>query len=450
MDRNINLTEGNITRALTKLALPIMATSFIQMMYNLTDMMWLGRLSTKAVAAAGTAGFFMWLGASLVLICQVGVSVGVAQGHGRQDLDDVKKHISNGIKFNLFIGIIYSLLLIVFRNQVIDFFNIRDVETINLAVSYLVIVSCGFIFHFTNPIFSAIYNASGNSLLPFIISSCGLVTNMVLDPILIFGIGPIPVLGIKGAALATVLAQIIVTLIYIIVSRKNRELFSHLKLFSLPEKDYIIRIFKLGFPACLQSGVHAIISMILTRILGQWGPTPVAVSSVGSQIESITWMTTEGFSTAISAFVGQNYGARNYERVKEGYYSGLKIVGAIGIFATFLLMFAGEPIFRIFTPEDSLAISQGKIYLWILGFSQFFMAMEIASAGGFNGLGRTHIPAITGIVLNGLRVPSAMILASTALGMTGVWWSISVSSIFKGIILTSAMMYVLKKGLRFN
>ena len=94
-------------------------------------------------------------------------------------------------------------------------------------------------------------------------------------------------------------------------------------------------------------------------------------------------------------------------------------------------MFAGEPIFRIFTPEDFLAISQGKIYLWILGFSQFFMAMEIASAGGFNGLGRTHIPAITGIVLNGLRVPSAMILASTALGMTGVWWSISVSSILK-------------------
>ncbi len=447
MDRNINLTEGKITSALTKLALPIMGTSFIQMMYNLTDMMWLGRLSTKAVAGAGTAGFFMWLGASLVLICQVGVSVGVAQGHGRQDLEDVKRHISNGLKLNLLIGIIYSLFLIIFRNQVIGFFNLGDAETIDLAIDYLVIVSCGFIFHFTNPIFSAIYNASGNSLLPFIISSFGLISNMVLDPLLIFGIGPFPTLGIKGAALATVFAQIIVTLIYLIVSRKDKVLFSKLNLFKLPEKDYIIKIIKLGFPASLQSGVHAFISMILTRILAQWGPTPVAVTSVGSQIESITWMTTEGFSTAISAFVGQNYGARNYERVKEGYYSGLKIVGVIGLFATILLMVAGEPIFRIFTPEDALAISQGKIYLWILGISQFFMAIEIGSIGGFNGLGRTHIPAITGIVLNGLRIPGAYIL-SGLLGMTGVWWSISISSIFKGIVLTSSLLYVLKKGLK--
>lgn len=448
MDKNINLTEGNITRALTKLALPIMGTSFVQMMYNLTDMMWLGRLSTKAAAAAGTAGFYMWLGASLVLICQVGVSVGVAQGHGRQDFEDVKRHVSNGIKFNLSLGIIYSLLLIIFRNEAIGFFNLDDMETVGLAVKYLVIVACGFIFHFTNPIFSAIYNASGNSLLPFIVSSSGLVINMVLDPVLIFGMGPFPALGIEGAALATVFAQIVVTLIYLIVSRNNKLLFSQLNLVKLPEIDYILKIFKLGFPACLQSGVHAFISMILTKILAQWGPTPVAVSSIGSQIESITWMTTEGFSTAISAFVGQNYGARNYERVKEGYYSGLKIVGVIGILATLLLMFAGEPIFRIFTPEDPLAISQGKTYLWILGFSQFFMAIEIGSTGGFNGLGRTHIPAITGIVLNALRIPLSYILSSTVLGMTGVWWSISISSIFKGIILTSLLLYVIKKGLK--
>ncbi|MFA7533530.1 MAG: MATE family efflux transporter, partial [Tissierellaceae bacterium] len=98
MDKNINLTEGNISAALTKLALPIMGTSFIQMMYNLTDMMWLGRLNTKAMAAAGTAGFFMWFGMSLVLISQIGVSVGVAQAFGREDMEGVRKNISNGIK----------------------------------------------------------------------------------------------------------------------------------------------------------------------------------------------------------------------------------------------------------------------------------------------------------------------------------------------------------------
>ncbi|MCK9443233.1 MAG: MATE family efflux transporter [Tissierellaceae bacterium] len=446
MDKNINLTEGNISAALTKLALPIMGTSFIQMMYNLTDMMWLGRLNTKAMAAAGTAGFFMWFGMSLVLISQIGVSVGVAQAFGREDMEGVRKNISNGIKLDMFIGIVYSLVLIIFRREIIGFFNLGDVETVDMAVNYLVIVAAGFIFHFINPIYSAIFNASGNSVTPFIISSMGLVTNMVLDPALIFGIGVIPAMGIKGAALATVIAQVIVTIIYFIVSRKNKTLFSNLSFFTLPDMAYISKIFKLGFPAFLQSGAHAAISMILTRILAQWGPTPVAVTSLGAQIESLSWMTAEGFSTAISAFVGQNFGARNYDRVKKGYYSGLRIVGFIGIIATLLLVFAGEPIFRLFTPEDALAIAQGKVYLRILGFCQFFITIEIASGGGFNGIGRTHVPAIIGIIFNFLRIPGAYILAATVLGMTGVWWSMSISSILKGLVLTPLFMYTLKKG----
>lgn len=447
MKKNINLTEGPISSTLTKLALPIMGTSFIQMMYNLTDMMWLGRLSTNAVAGAGTAGFFMWFGMSLVLISQIGVSVGVSQAYGRGDMDDAREYISNGMKLDIFIGIIYSLLLVVLRHQAIGFFNLGDTEAIQMSIDYLVIVACGFIFHFINPIYSAIFNASGNSVTPFIINSMGLITNIILDPILIFGFGPIPAMGIKGAAFATVTAQIVVTSIYVLVSRKNRALFSHLNLFKLPKKNYIEKIARLGFPAFLQSGTHASISMILTKILAQWGPIPVAVASIGGQIESISWMTAEGFSTAISAFVGQNYGAKNYDRVEEGYYKGLMIVGIIGIFATVLLIFGGEPIFNIFMPNDPIAIEQGKIYLGILGLSQFFITIEIASAGAFNGLGRTHIPAATGIVLNGLRIPGAIILSSTVLGMTGVWWSMSISTVLKGVILTSLFLYTIRKGL---
>lgn len=447
MKKNIKLTEGPISTILTRLALPIMGTSFIQMMYNLTDMMWLGRLSTNAVAGAGTAGFFMWFGMSLVLISQIGVSVGVSQAYGRGDMDDAREYISNGMKLDIFIGIIYSLLLVIFRHQVIGFFNLGDPEAIQMATDYLVIVAYGFIFHFINPIYSAIFTASGNSVTPFIISSIGLVTNIILDPILIFGFGPISGMGIKGAAFATVTAQIVVTIIYVVVSRKNKVLFSHLNLFKLPDKVHIKKIVKLGFPAFLQSGTHASISMVLTKILAQWGPIPVAVSSIGSQIESISWMTAEGFSTAISAFVGQNYGAKNYDRVEEGYYKGLKIVGTIGIFATILLIFGGESIFKIFMPNDLIAIEQGRIYLLILGLSQFFITIEIASAGAFNGLGKTQIPAATGMVLNGLRIPGAIILSSTALGMTGVWWSMSISTVLKGIILTALFIYTIKRGL---
>ena len=446
MNRNINLTQGNISSTLTKLALPIMGTSFIQMMYNLTDMMWLGRLSTNAVAGAGAAGFLLWLGMSIVLISQIGVSVGVAQAYGRDDMDDVRAYISNGMKLDIIMGIIYSVLMIVFSHEIIGFFNLDDAEAVQMAVEYLVIVSMGLIFHFINPIYSSIFNATGNSVTPFIISTMGLVTNMILDPVLIFGIGSFPALGIKGAALATAIAQVVVTLIYLVVSRRNKVLFSHLSLYKLPNSKYIKKIVKLGLPASMQSSAHALISMVLTRILAQWGPTPVAVSSIGAQIESISWMTADGFSTAISAFVGQNYGAKKYDRVKEGYYKGLRIVGCIGIFATALLVFGGEQIFRIFTPDDALAIEQGKIYLRILGFSQFFTTIEIASTGGFNGIGKTYIPATTGIVLNLSRIPISLVLSATALGMTGVWWSMSISTIFKGLILTILFAFTLKKG----
>lgn len=444
--RNVDLRQGNITSVLTKLAVPIMGTSLMQMVYNLTDMMWLGRLSTNAVAAAGTVGFFLWLGMSLVLMAQIGVSVGVAQANGRDDIEDARQYISNGMKLDIFIAVIYSILLYTFRNQVIGFFNLDDKETVDMAIQYLVIISGGLVFYFINPIFSAVFNSSGNSVTPFKVSAIGLVFNIILDPLLIFGIGIFPKLGIRGAAIATIGAQIIVTILFLIITRKNR-LFIKLNIFTLPKMNYIKKILKLGVPASMQSSAHALISMILTRILARWGATPVAVASIGSQLESLTWMTAEGFSQAVAAFTGQNYGAGNFERVKKGYYTGLKIVGAIGISVSILLIFGGEFIFKIFTPEDPQAIMLGVSYLKILGLAQFFMTIEIGTAGAFNGIGKTHIPAIIGITFNSLRIPLALILTTTALELTGVWWSMTISSVFKGLILTSLFIYTLNKGL---
>lgn len=444
--RNIDLRQGNITKVLTKLALPIMGTSFIQMVYSLTDMMWLGRLSTTAVAAAGAVGFFLWLGMSLVLMSQIGVSVGVAQAHGRNDIEDAREYISHGIQIDVFIAIVYSIFLFVFREQVIGFFNLDDQEAVTMAIQYLVIISGGLIFHFINPIFAAVFNASGNSMTPFKVTAIGLVANIVLDPILIFGIGPVPSFGIRGAAIATIAAQIIVTLVFFIITRKN-VLFSNLGIFDFPKKHYVRKILKLGVPASLQSAAHASISMVLTRILARWGATPVAVSSIGSQIESLSWMSAEGFAQAIAAFTGQNFGAGKFDRVKTGYYKGLQIVGSIGIGVSILLIFGGKYIFKIFTPNDPVAIELGIQYLKILGLAQFFMTIEIGSAGAFNGIGKTHIPAVTGIGLNLLRIPLALYLSSTVLELTGVWWSMTISSVLKGIIVTALFIYTLNRGL---
>lgn len=441
---NNRLTEGNITRALVKLALPIMATSFVQMAYNMMDMIWLGRVSTKSVAAAGTAGFFTWFGSALFMIPKIGAEVGVAQSLGAKDTDRAKKYAFHTIQLDIIIALIYSLILIVFRHRIIAFFDLDDPEVIQMATDYLYIIALGLIFYFINPVFTGIFNGSGNSTIPFKINVIGLIINMILDPLMIMGLGPFPKMGIKGAAWATVMAQFVVTTIFIIIGRRKNTLFRDLNLLKKPSKEYIKSIFKLGLPAAIQTGLFSSIAMVIAKIIAQWGSTPIAVQKVGSQIEAISWMTAGGFSTAISAFVGQNYGAGNWDRIKEGYRQGMKIVGGIGVFATVLLFFAASPIFKLFIPNDQKALVQGITYLQILSISQFFMAIEIGTQGAFNGLGKTIPPSLVGILFNSLRIPSSLILSSTRLGLNGVWWSISISSIFKGIVLVTWYIIILK------
>lgn len=446
MRREGNLTQGSILGTLTKLALPIMGTSFIQMAYNLTDIMWLGRLSTGAVAAAGTGGFFLWFGAGLILISQIGVGVNVAQNYGRGEYKEAQKYIASGFQLDIVIALIYGFCLFYFRKNIIGFFNLDDLEVVAMAESYLRIIGMGIIFHFLNPIFSTALNSSGNSLTPFKINTLGLITNMVLDPILIFGIGPIVGMGIEGAAYATIFSQGVVTLLFIYLGKKANLIYSHVNIFQKIELKRIKQIVKLGLPPSMQTGAHAVISMILTRIIARFGPIPIAVQSIGSQIESITWMTAEGFSAAISAFVGQNYGANKMDRVKEGYHKGIRVLGSLGVLASIILILGAEHLFRIFTPNDEIAIREGIVYLRILGVSQFFMSIEIGTAGAFNGLGRTIPPTISGISLNALRIPLALILSQDAiLGLSGIWWSIAGTGIAKGILIYLWFRIVLKR-----
>lgn len=444
MNKINNLTEGNILKALFKLAIPIMGTSFVQMAYNMTDLIWVGRLGSRAVAAVGTAGFYTWLAMAFILIPKIGAEVGVAQSAGRNNMAEARVYIKHCIQMIICIALIYASILIIFRKPLIGFFNLGETDIINNAITYLVIISFGIVFYFINPVFTAIFNGYGESRTPFVINSIGLIVNMILDPILIFGIGPFPRLEVTGAAIATVIAQAVVTTIFIINARRRTELFSGLNLLKAPDMEHIRGITKLGFPVALQSGLFTGIAMVIARIIAQWGPIPIAVQKVGSQIEAISWMTAGGFQTAMSTFVGQNYGSKKWPRVFRGYFSGITIMSIIGILTSLLLIFAARPLFSIFVPGEEETIMHGVTYLRILGISQLFMCIEATTAGAFNGLGKTIPPSIVGIVFNVLRIPTALILSSTSLGINGVWWAISISSIFKGVVLVTWYLIMLK------
>ena len=202
------------------------------------------------------------------------------------------------------------------------------------------------------------------------------------------------------------------------------------------------KIIKWGTPTALQNCLFSVFGMIIGRMIATFGPTPIAVQKVGSQIESLSWMTAGGFSSALTAFIGQNYGAGRSDRVIEGYKKTLMMSSILGILATVLLVFFGQPLFKIFSSEQEV-IKQGGEYLKILGYSQIFMCIEITTAGAYFGLGRTLAPSLISIIFTGLRIPAAMILSnSNLLGLNGVWWSISMSSVFKGVILISMFIFI--------
>jgi len=259
--------------------------------------------------------------------------------------------------------------------------------------------------------------------------------NILLDPILIFGIGPFPEMGVRGAAIATVMSQLASAGVFFVIFITNRSPFPDFKFIKKFDFEHIKRVFKLGYPVALESGGFTIIAIILARIITHWGALPIAVQRVGSQIEAISWMTAIGFSTALSAYIGQNFGAQKWDRLWEGYLAAIQMVFLVGSVSTLLFLIFPEAIFGLFLPEPE-AIIKGAVYLRILGISQIFMCIEIVSSGAFKGMGRTVPPSVVSLIFTGLRIPLAMILsAESLLGLEGVWWSMSLTSIVKGIVL---------------
>lgn len=445
MKKRIDLTEGNILKGLIALSLPIMGTSFLQMAYNMTDMIWLGRVGGKAVAAAGTAGFYMWLSFAFIIIPKVGGEIKVSQSIGRKDFDSAKTYAKTAIQLNIVLALLYFIFTQIFKEQLITFFKIQDAYVVKESIVYLNVVSFGFLFAFINPLLTGLFNSYGDSKTPFYLNMIGLLANMILDPIFILGYFGMKPMGVFGAALATIISQIVVTIAFLIFIAKTNTVFKKIKLVSPINFQLVSEISKLGIPAALQSSLFTGISMIIARFISGWGPYAIAAQKVGSQIESISWMTAGGFQGALAAFVGQNYGAEKEKRIRDGYKIAIGLIIFIGFIASITLYFFAKEIFNFFIPEKE-TVKFGIDYLKIMAFSQIFMCIELTTAGAFNGISKTMPPSIVSIGFNFLRIPLAFILAKY-MGINGIWWSITISSMLKGVILYIWFEIYLKKGI---
>ena len=435
----VDLLREKILPSLLKLAWPLMATSFVQVTYALVDMMWLGRLGTNAVAAAGTVGTYVWLINSIMLIPKIGVSIRGSQSYGAGDYEQTKKSFRNALQYGVFLSIILSILCITFRESLIGIYNF-EANVHQMGLDYFTIIALGFAFTFLNPIISACYGSMGNSLTPFKYNIIGLITNIILDPVLIFGYGPIPALGITGAAIATVFAQFVVTILFITFIIRENDLLYHANYSQAPSSDELKKITKLGIPGALSSGIQAIVTMVLNKFTSIYGSMPIAVYSVGSQVESISWLTSEGFASAITAFAGQKFGARKFDRIREMTKKSLSMMFAAGTVVMLAFIFFGNEIFNIFLPNDPEAVKLGVKYFIILGVSQPLMNIETGSSGVFNGIGQTRFPGVAGSLLNLLRIPMALFFMRY-FDVLGIWISMSISSILKGLV-----FYIVLRG----
>lgn len=433
MERKVDLLNGNIRKALLKMALPLTLTAFISMTYQFVDMIWIGKIGTGAVAAVGNASFLMWLSNAFALIGKTGMGILASIEYGRGDREKIIKILKSGYLEAGFLGIIYTVIIYLIKNPYINFFGLPE-EVSSLTDAYLSLVAGGFIFNFLNAVFSQAFHSLGDSQTPFKINSLGLLVNAVLDPCLIFGPAFFPQMGIRGAALATILAQLFVSLVFVYKMRAGGGLIGEsLSLKGGGEAGLYKDIFKLGLPASLISSFHAFITIILNRFTADFGAVAVAVSSVGSNLESISRMTADGLEVAIAAFIGQNFGAGKGERLKEGMRESLLIMTSLGLFAGLFLFIFREGLFGLFFPKDREAVALGKIYLAIMALSQVTICWETGVRGILSGFSDTKTSSIISNILNLLRIPLSLLLMK-ALGLYGIRWAVSISSILKGLV----------------
>ncbi len=447
MSHSRDLTQGDITSQLLHMAIPLIATSFIQTTYNLIDMIWIGKLGSDAVVAVGTAGFLVNMSIALSMIIVTGTGIKVSHHFGAKAHHKIKQCITNGYVVALTLGVLYGATVILFREQIIGFFRLGDLWIQKKAENYLVISMVATPIIYLNLLHTSIFNSFGNSRLSFRINSVGLLVNIVLDPLLIFGFRGFLQLGVEGAAYASVISRAVVLSLFIIQSRRIPD-FHHLP--SRVDRDSLKEVITLGLPHMVQRVSFIGVSIVMARIITHFGATGIAVQKIGIQVESISYMTIGGLHGAVSVFIGQNYGTGNLHRIREGYKKSLTISFLFGVCTSLVLVLFSEPIFRIFVSEPEV-VALGGDYLRIIGLSQIFMCIEIVTMASFNGLGRTYVPATVSLVFTTLRIPIAYGLAiGLSMGLNGVWWSISVTSIIKGVLLVSLFLMVLygKKFIR--
>ncbi|CAM3160524.1 MATE family efflux transporter [Streptobacillus felis] len=444
MRRRIDLTEGRVGLNLFRLAFPIILTSLMSILYNLTDIKFISYyLGDDAVSSATAASFYISLSYALLFITKNSVQIYVAQSIGANRKNSAKRYARVSLIISVFFSIVYGLITYMFAEYFIRMVGVKSPHYLYPAVDFLRISTFGFIFLFLSQNLSAIINGQGDTLGPFIFLSLGVILNIFLD-YLFLGILPF---GIKGAAIATVLSQLISVILLIMYLKRKNSIFRNMRFFKLDDIKYYRNIIRLGLPSGISQALFTFISIIIAKMIANVDESILGVQRLGIQFESFSWNVAGGFAAAVATFIGHNYGAGKYDRILKIYKVSVISITGFCMILTGIFVFFARPLYSMFFVDQKL-IEEGVKYLTIIGLAQVPQGIEIITTGAFNGVGKTKEPNLIGIIGTSLRIPIIMITLP-AFGLLAIWWTIHFSMLFKGLASVVVFLIVWKKQLEY-
>jgi putative MATE family efflux protein len=431
-----DLTSGSISRNLWYLAIPMMATNMLQTVFNVVDMIFVGRLGPSAIAAVSVCGAIMMLPFALLIGIATATVATVSRFFGAQDYDGAGMAAIQSLLMGAVGGIAILILGVLFAPELLRLFGVQsDVHT--LGTVYLRIIffaAASFSIQFLS---AAVLQAVGDARTSLWIMASSVLLNIALDPLLIFGIGPFPRWEVAGAAWATSIARTVgMAVALVILFRKKTHLQLHLRNVHF-DGSLIRRMLKIGIPGSLQMGSRSIAGMIMMGIVAQYGTFALATYGIGIRLDMFVMMPGFGLAAATATLVGQNLGAGEKQRAEKSGWIAAGNYVAFMLSAGVLFYIFAETVFSIFNNQAEV-LQLGKVYLRIVVFAYPFIAIGIILNRALSGAGETtKTMIVTVISLFAVGIPLACILPQLFnLATKGLWLSIVISNINNGVIMT--------------
>jgi putative MATE family efflux protein len=424
------LTEGPIGKALWSLSIPIVLSNTLYTSHQLINTFWVGRLGATAVAAVSVSFPVLFLLVSLGGGLSVAGSILIAQYAGARNQAMVNHVAAQTLAAVVAVSLILSLVGHAGVERVLHLMGIGS-DVFAQAASYMRVSFMGIVFMFSFVMIQSILRGTGEVRLPLYIVAFSVVVNLILDPILIFGWGPVPRSGVVGAAYATLLTQGASALLGFRILSGSRYGVRLRYAGYAPDWKLLKRIFLLGLPASIEQSMQALGIALMTVIVAGFGTVAIAAYGIGFRILTFIIIPALGISMATATLVGQNVGAGNPARALE--VTALSARAAFGILAAAgIAFFAGAPyVVRFFVPHDPALIAQGATVVRFMAVSFGFIGLQQSLMGAFRGAGDTFVPmtlAIVNVWL--LQLPVAYLLSRhAALGASGLWYAFPVSAV---------------------